>query len=90
MHIATLARLSSAAVVTGIATLAFASPAGAQVADPPGYGSDGSSSNSSTTSDNGVNWTELTAGGAGGLVVVGAGVATVLTMRRHRMQPHAA
>jgi hypothetical protein len=90
MNITTLARLSSAAVVTGIATFAFASPAGAQVADPPGYGSDGSSNTHTTTLNGGVNWTEITAGSAGGLAVVGAGVATVLSMRRHRAQPHAA
>jgi hypothetical protein len=90
MNIATLARLSSAAVVTGIATIAFASPAGAEVADPPGYGSDGSGSTGSATPSGGVNWIEITEGTAGGLVVVGAGVATVLTVRRHRAQPHAA
>lgn len=90
MNITTLARLSSAAVVTGIATFAFASPAGALVADPPGYGSDGSGSTGSTTPNAGVNWIQITESSAGGLAVVGAGVATVLTVRRHRAQPHAA
>jgi hypothetical protein len=88
MNLSTVTRLGSAAVVTGIATLALASPASAVVADP--QGGDLGSGSSSITVDAGTNWTAVTAGTAGGLAVVGAGVATALTVRRHRALPHAA
>ena len=88
MNLSTITRLGSAAVVTGIATLALASPASAGVADP--QGGDIGSGSSSTTVDAGTNWAAVTAGTAGGVAVLGAGVATALTVRRHRAQPHVA
>ena len=90
MNISTLARLASGATISGIAVLAFGSPAGAAVPDPPGYGHDGSSSTTSVTLDGGTNWTAIILGSAGGIVVVGAGATRVWAVRRHDRLVHAA
>jgi hypothetical protein len=93
MKISTISALASAAVVTGISTLAFAAPAQATVPEPPGSGSDGTSSFSGpTTQDDGTNWSLIGAEAAGGVAIVGAGAAGVILIRRHHHGhlPHAA
>ena len=78
--------LASAAAVTGVTTLALASPAAAQhVADPRGGGVHGSKlvvttdSPANTESD----WLPIGVGAVGGLTLAGAGVALV-GVGRHR------
>jgi hypothetical protein len=89
MNISTVTHLGSAAVVTGIATLAFASPAGAM--QNPGPEDRGSSpSTTSVTVKDDTNWTGMAAGTAGGVAVLGAGIATAITLRRHHVHPHPA
>jgi hypothetical protein len=90
MKLSTISRLASAAVVTGISTVAFATPAHAMVPDPPGYGSDGSTSSSSgsTISDNGTNWSLLGAEAATGVAILGAGAAGFVLVRRHNHHTH--
>jgi hypothetical protein len=85
MSIKVVTRLASSVVVAGIATLSFATPAHALVADPPGSGT----STTSSTSD-GPNWPAIAAGSVAGVALVGAGVATVRTRRHHRQVPHVA
>lgn len=89
MNTATLGRLASAATISGIAVLAFAAPASAMVADPPGAGEDGSSSTTSVTLDGGTNWTGIAIGGVGGIALFGAGAATAGALRRHHHPTHA-
>jgi hypothetical protein len=89
MKLSTAARIASATVVTAVATLSLAAPASAMLPDPQGGAITGSSTGGATV-DDGTNWTGIAAGGAGGVAVVGAGVATVIVLRRHRHEPHAA
>jgi hypothetical protein len=88
MNTSTITRVASATLVTGVATLAFASPANAIRPDPQGSASDVGVTTSVTT-DDGTNWSGIAAGSAGGVAVVGVGIATAVTLRRHRHQ-HAA
>ena len=90
MNVSTLSRLASAAVVTGVATIAFAAPASAMQPDPPGYGYDQSGQ---TVSDSGTDWGLIGGGAAAAVAVVGAGAAAAIGIRRHHHHdqlPHAA
>lgn len=90
MKLLTISRLASAVAVTGISTVAFAVPANAMVPDPPGYGSDPSSSSytGSTTQNDGTNWSLIGAEVAGGVAIVGAGAAGFILIRRHNHHTH--
>jgi hypothetical protein len=89
MKLSTISRLASAVAVTGISTVAFAVPANAMVPDPPGYGSDPSSSTyNGTTVDDGANWSLIGAEVAGGIAIVGAGAAGFILIRRHNHHTH--
>ncbi|MGA8210017.1 MAG: hypothetical protein WB441_14795 [Nocardioidaceae bacterium] len=81
MDISTISRLASAAVVTGVAGVVLAAPAQAIVPDSPGYGS----GPAAVVEEGGTNWAAVTAGGVGGLALVGAGV--VVSRRRHHHVP---
>jgi hypothetical protein len=81
-----ITRLASAAVVTGITTLAFATPASAmQPPEPVGSADTGPV----VTEDNGIDWAPLGAGALGGIALAGAGVAAAagLRHRRHATSP---
>lgn len=89
MNVSTACRLVSATIATGVATLAFAAPASAMVPDPP-VTSNISGTTSNTPVDNGTDWAGIATGAAGGIVIVGAGVAAgVALRRRHEHLPHA-
>jgi hypothetical protein len=84
----TLTRLSTTALVTGFASLAFAAPAGALEAPDPEAGNIVSPAPSSTSTDDG-NWMEISLGALGGLVIAGAGIAAVAGVRHRNAVPTA-
>jgi hypothetical protein len=81
-----ITKLASAALVTGAASVALASPAAAEHPSDPFGGGSGTSSGSGTTisADPGWEVSQVAAGALGGLVLAGAGVATVAGLRRHQ------
>jgi hypothetical protein len=87
MKLSTATRIASATFVTAVATLSLAAPAQAMLPDPQGGAID---STGTVAVDDGTNWTGIAAGGAGGVALLGAGVATVIVTRRHHHLPHAA
>jgi hypothetical protein len=88
MKLSTISRLASAAVVTGISTLAFAAPAQAMVPDPQTFEAPASSTSGTTIVDDGTNWSLIGAEVAGGIAIVGAGAAGVIMIRRHNHHTH--
>ncbi|MGZ4458963.1 MAG: hypothetical protein ACXVXB_15195 [Nocardioidaceae bacterium] len=82
MNTATIGRLASATLVTGVATLALAAPASAIRMPPPGY--DPNPSSTVPQSDQGWELAQVATGAAGGLVLAGAGAGAVIVVRRHR------
>lgn len=85
VHIS-LGRLASAAVVTGITTVALAAPASAmQVPEPYGPPDTGPAV---TEGGNGIDWGPLGVGAIGGVALIGAGAAAAAGMRHHRQAAH--
>lgn len=80
-------RLASAAVVTGIATLALAAPADAEFQrDGGASGGTGYTTEESVTapSDSGWELTQIATGVLAGAVLAGAGIAGAAGLRRHQ------
>jgi hypothetical protein len=88
MKLSTISRLASAAVVTGISTLAFAAPAQAMVPDPQTFEAPGSSTSGTTAADDGTNWSLIGAEAAGTVAIVGAGAAGFILIKRHNHHTH--
>lgn len=87
----TITRLASAAVVTGIASLALAAPAGAQFPKDPGVGGGIPTDTGGTlTTDEGWSATQLASGALGGLALAGVGIGAAAGLRRHRQTAHPA
>jgi hypothetical protein len=84
----TLTRLSTTALVTGFASLAFAAPASALEAPDPELGNVVTPTSSTTSTDDG-NWMEISLGALGGLVIAGAGIAAVAGVRHRNAVPTA-
>ena len=82
MNTATVGKLASATLVTGVATLALAAPASAYPYRPPSGGGQ-SGAVVVTSPSNGWDATQVATGAAGGLALAGAGAAVALGMRRH-------
>jgi len=80
-----ITRIAAGAVVTGIATLALATPANAIIPpQPPGereFTGQGSPASTPTT-DEGWTWQEIVGGTAGGVALAGIGVAAAVGLRR--------
>jgi hypothetical protein len=82
MNTATVGKLASATLVTGVAAVALAAPASAySYRSPSGDGQPGAVV--VTTPSSGWDATQVATGAAGGLALAGAGAAVVLGMRRH-------
>lgn len=83
-------RIASGLAAAGIATIMSVTPAAASVADPQGSGGyctvNCTSGPGSGTTESGTNWLRIALGGAGGIAVVGAGVATVSSRNRRESQ----
>lgn len=98
MAVRTITRLASAAVVTGIATLAFATPANAINPHQPDPNSRGSTAGSwnyppaPTSADESSTWDLLpiATGALGGIALAGATVAAAVGLRRHHQAAHPA
>lgn len=76
--------LGSAAVITGIATLAFAAPASAQYPkDPDGARIEVTTQNPPPTIDDGWQFGQVASGALGGIVLAGVGVGAAAGLRRH-------
>jgi hypothetical protein len=87
-------RIASGLAAAGIATLMSMAPAQAQVLDPPGGRCIGAGC-TYTPTGSGVSgetpWLKIALGAAGGVALVGAGVATISSRSRHQhQQPHPA
>ena len=82
-----ITRLAAAAVVTGITTLALASPASAQFPKEPELGSrvEPTGSGTVTSTDSGFDYGALAGGALGGIALAGAGVAAAAGLRRHHL-----
>lgn len=81
-----ITRLASAAVVTGIATLALAAPASAAFPKDPAIGGDLSRIGDVapvSTNDSGWELVQVATGAVGGLALAGIGVAAAAGLRRH-------
>lgn len=85
MNIATVRKLATATVVTGVATVALAAPASAARVAPHGD-TDPGGGVQSTSTDQGWEFAQVATGAVGGVVLVGAGAAAVGGVRRHRRQ----
>lgn len=84
MNTRTLTSLASAALVTGVTTLALAAPASAmRVNDPYPGGGDSSTVSPGQPEDDGWQFSQVATGAAGGLAVAGAGAAAAVGLRRH-------
>jgi hypothetical protein len=82
-------RLASAAVVTGIATLAFAGPADAVFPKEPETGSRIEPVGPATpTVDDGWELSQIASGALGGIALAGVGVAAAAGLRRHGHAAH--
>lgn len=78
-----LTRLGSAVAVTGIATLALATPAAADYDQTPAGGTDRlSDSSGTTTTGSGWELSQVLTGAAGGLALAGIGYAGSMVVRR--------
>jgi len=79
-----ITRIAAGAVVTGIATLALATPANAIIPpQPPGQLEfTGQGSPTTATTDAGWTWQEIVGGTAGGVALAGMGVAAAVGLRR--------
>ncbi|HJR39326.1 MAG TPA: hypothetical protein VJ819_13175 [Nocardioidaceae bacterium] len=84
-----ITRLASAAVVTGIATLAFAGPADAQYPKEPDLGARVEVTGTGTpTVDDGWELSQIASGALGGIALAGVGVAAAAGLRRHSHAAH--
>jgi hypothetical protein len=78
-----LYRLTTTAVVTGVAGLALATPAAAMVDPAPEPNANGSSlSGGDGTATDDTPWAEISAAVLGGLALAGAGIAASVAVRR--------
>lgn len=81
-NIATIRRLASAALVTGVTSVALAAPASARVLPP--YPDDGQvATDNGTQADPGWEFAQVATGAVGGIALVGAGAAATVLLRRH-------
>jgi hypothetical protein len=84
-----LLALAGSAIVTGVAGVAFATPAGALEAPDPGNGDlvfdQGTTATTTSTDDS--QWLEIGLGALGGLAIAGAGVAAAVGMKRRSTVP---
>jgi hypothetical protein len=85
----TLTRLTTTALVTGVAGLALAAPAGAMEAPEPGGGGTVAPAAPTATSTDDSNWLEISLGALGGLAIAGAGIAAVAGVRHRNAVPAA-
>jgi hypothetical protein len=85
-----LYRLTTTAVVTGVAGLALATPAAAMVdpAPPPNPNGTSVSGDSGTATDD-TPWLEISAAVLGGLAIAGVGIAASAAVRRRSVAPTA-
>jgi hypothetical protein len=84
----TLTRLTTTALVTGVAGLALVAPAGAMEAPEPGGGTVAPAAPTTTSTDD-SNWLEISLGALGGLAIAGAGIAAVAGVRHRNAVPAA-
>ena len=80
---ATIRRLASAALVTGVTSVALASPASAVVRPPDPDGAGVVVTDTGTQADQGWEFAQVATGAVGGIALVGAGAAATVMLRRH-------
>lgn len=79
---ATIRRLASAALVTGVTSVALAAPASAMFRPP--YPDDGVVvTDNGAQADSGWEFAQVATGAVGGIALVGAGAAATVLLRRH-------
>jgi hypothetical protein len=82
-----LIALAGSAVVTGVAAVALAAPAGAMEAKDPQAGLDLRSPATTTSSTDDNQWLEIGLGALGGLAIAGAGVVAANGLRHRGTVP---
>ena len=87
MNSSSLTRLAAGVLVTGVAGVAFAAPAGAVNAINPDTGNAVQEQAPVADSGDDGNWAEIGLGALGGLVLAGAGVAAATGVRRRSAVP---